>query len=80
MVLPEVVSRDPNTKEIQGVDYSRLAAILIEAVKSQQRELQTQRRELELLRERIEHLEEPTVTTKFGNGYSDLVSGPKAGN
>jgi hypothetical protein len=35
-VLPEVVSRDPETDEIQGVDDSRLAALLIEAVKSQQ--------------------------------------------
>jgi len=39
-VLPEVVSRDPRTKEVQGVDYARLAALLIEAVKSQQAEIQ----------------------------------------
>ena len=39
-VLPEVVSRDPETNEVQGVDYSRLAALLIEAVKSQQAEIQ----------------------------------------
>jgi hypothetical protein len=39
-VLPEVVSRDPRTKEAQGVDYARLAALLIEAVKSQQAEIQ----------------------------------------
>ncbi len=39
-VLPEVVSRDSETNEVQGVDYARLAALLIEAVKSQQAEIQ----------------------------------------
>jgi hypothetical protein len=39
-VVPEVVSRDPRSQEVQGVDYSRLAALLIEAVKTQQAEIQ----------------------------------------
>jgi len=39
-VVPEVVSRDPKSQEVQGVDYSRLAALLIEAVKTQQVEIQ----------------------------------------
>jgi hypothetical protein len=39
-VVPEVVSRDPKSQEVQGVDYSRLAALLIEAVKTQQAEIQ----------------------------------------
>jgi hypothetical protein len=39
-VVPELVFRDPETKEVQGVDYSRLAALLIEAIKSQQVEIQ----------------------------------------
>lgn len=39
-VVPEVVSRDPETNEVQGVDYARLTALLIEAVKSQQAEIQ----------------------------------------
>jgi hypothetical protein len=38
-VVPEVVSHDPKTHEAQGVDYSRLAALLIEAVKTQQSEI-----------------------------------------
>ena len=38
-IVPEVVSHDPVTNEVQGVDYSRLAALLIEAVKSQQAEI-----------------------------------------
>jgi hypothetical protein len=39
-VVPEVVSRDPRSQEVQGLDYSRLAALLIEAVKTQQAEIQ----------------------------------------
>jgi hypothetical protein len=39
-VVPELVARDPETREVQGVDYSRLSALLIEAVKTQQAEIQ----------------------------------------
>jgi hypothetical protein len=35
-VVPEVVSYEKNGKDAQGVDYSRLTALLIEAVKQQQ--------------------------------------------
>jgi hypothetical protein len=48
-VVPEVVSRDPKTKQVQGVDYSRLAALLIEAVKSQQVEIQHLKAQIEQL-------------------------------
>jgi hypothetical protein len=48
-VVPEVVSRDPDTHEVQGVDYSRLAALLIEAVKSQQAEIQQLKGRIEQL-------------------------------
>jgi hypothetical protein len=48
-VVPEVVSRDPDTHEVQGVDYSRLAALLIEAVKSQQAEIQQMEARIEQL-------------------------------
>jgi hypothetical protein len=39
-VLPEVVSYEDNGKDARGVDYSRLTALLIEATKEQQREIQ----------------------------------------
>lgn len=39
-VIPEVVSRDPLTRKVQGVDYSRLSALLIEAIKDQQHEIE----------------------------------------
>ena len=39
-VVPEVVAHDPETHEVEGVDYSRLVALLIEAVKAQQAEIE----------------------------------------
>jgi Chaperone of endosialidase len=41
-VVPEVVSFEKNGKD--GVDYSRLTALLIEAVKQQQKQITTQQR------------------------------------
>jgi hypothetical protein len=48
-VVPEVVSRDPETHEVQGVDYSRLTALLIEAVKTQQAEIDQLKGQLQQL-------------------------------
>jgi len=39
-ILPEIVAQNPDTRQIEGVDYSRLTALLIEAIKSQQVEIQ----------------------------------------
>jgi hypothetical protein len=39
-VVPEVVTYEENGKDARGVDYSRLTALLIEATKEQQREIQ----------------------------------------
>jgi len=38
-VVPEVVTYEDNGKDARGVDYSRLTALLIEAVKQQQKEI-----------------------------------------
>jgi len=38
-VVPEVVSYEANGKDATGVDYSRLTALLIEAIKQEQREI-----------------------------------------
>jgi hypothetical protein len=38
-VVPEVVGYEKNGVDVQGVDYSRLTALLIEAVKEQQAEI-----------------------------------------
>jgi hypothetical protein len=38
-IIPELVSHDPRTNEVEGVDYARLTVLLIEAVKAQQAEI-----------------------------------------
>ena len=43
-VVPEVVSYEANGKDAQGVDYGRLTALLIEAVKQQQQQVAAQQR------------------------------------
>jgi hypothetical protein len=45
-VVPEVVSYEENGKDARGVDYSRLTALLIEATKEQQREIQREQADL----------------------------------
>jgi hypothetical protein len=46
-VVPEIVAKDPKSREIQGVDYSRLSALLIEAVKTQQAEIDALKTEVQ---------------------------------
>jgi len=41
-VVPEVVSYEENGKDARGIDYARLTALLVEAVKEQQKEVQQQ--------------------------------------
>jgi hypothetical protein len=48
-ILPEIVSREPVTNEVQGVDYSRLTALLIEAVKTEQAEIRQLQARLDAL-------------------------------
>jgi uncharacterized small protein (DUF1192 family) len=38
-VVPEVVSDEKDGEDASGVEYSRLTALLIEAIKTQQREI-----------------------------------------
>jgi Chaperone of endosialidase len=45
-IVPEVVSWEKNGKDAQGVDYSRLTALLIEATKEQQRLIQKQQEQI----------------------------------
>jgi len=45
-VVPEVVSYEENGKDARGVDYSRLTALLIEAVKQQQTQIAVQQSQL----------------------------------
>lgn len=45
-VVPEVVTYEKNGKDAQGVDYSRLTALLIEATKEQQALIRTQQQQI----------------------------------
>ena len=48
-VVPEVVAFDENTKAPKAIDYSRLTALLVEAVKQQQEEINGLRTQLDRL-------------------------------
>jgi hypothetical protein len=55
-VVPELVSFENNGKDARGVDYSRLTALLIEAVKQQQRQISAQQRQIKSQRSQIARL------------------------
>src|SRR5438445_10493931 len=64
-VVPELVFRDPETKEVQGVDYSRLSALLIEAVKTQQAEIQQLKAQVRQLSYDRQSFDGSTVTASL---------------
>ena len=49
-VIPQVVSFEENGKDARSVDYARLVAVLIEAVKEQQEEIEALKKIVESLR------------------------------
>jgi hypothetical protein len=51
-VLPEIVQYEENGKDARSVDCGRIVSVLIEAVKEQQREIDTLRREVDSLKQR----------------------------
>jgi len=69
-VVPEVVNYEKNGKDAQGVDYSRLTALLIEAVKQQQKQIQKQQRQIALLTGKVSVLESALRTA--GQGEKSL--------
>ena len=46
-VIPEIVAYEENGKDAKSVDYARLVAVLIEAVKEQRRQMKTERDQLQ---------------------------------
>jgi len=52
-VIPEAVDYEENGKDARGLDYSRLVAVLIEAVKEQQTQIETLKAEVQNLAKRI---------------------------
>lgn len=63
-VVLEVVSYEPNGKDARGVDYSRLTALLIEAVKQQQKQIAAQHHEIARLTRKVGVLESSLRTTQ----------------
>lgn len=63
-VVPEVVAYEANGEDARSVDYSRLVAVLIEAVKEQQKEIEEQEATIAILAERLEALEQATAGSR----------------
>ena len=59
-VVPEVVTYAPNGVDAERVDYARLVALLVEAVKAQQTQIDADRAALDALRTRLDALERAT--------------------
>jgi trimeric autotransporter adhesin len=72
-VLPEVVSWEKNGKDAQGVDYSRLTALLIEAMKQQQGLIRQQEKQIREQRAQLAH-----VATQLGTlqAMLETIQGP----
>jgi trimeric autotransporter adhesin len=73
-VVPEVVSYEPNGKDATGVDYSRLTALLIEAVKQQQGEISALRRQLQRRAAREAELESRLARMEQDQGQTQVAA------
>jgi hypothetical protein len=56
-VVPEVVSYEDNGKDARGIDYARLTAVLVEAVKQQQAEIRQEQKQISRLQSEIRALQ-----------------------
>ena len=56
-VVPEVVSYEDSGKDARGIDYARLTALLVEAVKQQQGEIKRQQAQIRRLESEVRVLE-----------------------
>ncbi|MGO9274849.1 MAG: tail fiber domain-containing protein [Terriglobia bacterium] len=56
-VVPEVVSYEESGKDARGIDYARLTALLVEAVKQQQSEIQQEKSQIRRLEAKVRRLE-----------------------
>jgi hypothetical protein len=74
-VVPEVVTWEENGKDAQGVDYGRLTALLIEAVKEQQSLIREQKEQITQLNREVQTLQ---VTLKTNGQAAPVVQSVKA--
>ena len=63
-VVPEVVTWNPNGKDAEGVDYSRLTALLIEATKEQQALIHEQQKQIQAQQAQIAQLASQVKTIR----------------
>ncbi|HBB67219.1 MAG TPA: hypothetical protein DCZ93_07950, partial [Elusimicrobia bacterium] len=56
-VIPELVAYEENGVDARSVDYARLTAVLVEAVKEQQKHIENQQKEIESLKSKVMKLE-----------------------
>lgn len=75
-VVPEVVSYEENGRDARGVDYTRLTALLIEAVKQQQRQIRAQQSQIRAQQQQIARLNNTAgilqAASPAGNGRRPL--------
>lgn len=57
-VFPEMVQYEENGVDARSVDYSRMVAVLVEAMKDQQREIERQQEHVAQLMDRLDRLEQ----------------------
>ena len=71
-VVPEVVAWEKDGKNAKGIDYARLTALLIEAVKEQQKLVQEQKQQLKVQQTQISQLtsQVKTIQTALHNSQS----------
>ncbi len=62
-IFPELVTYEPDGKNAIALDYDKLSAVTIEAIKEQQREIEKQGKENSELREEIQELKEALTKT-----------------
>jgi hypothetical protein len=63
-VVPEVVSYEANGKDAQGIDYARLTALLVQAVKEQESQIQRQQSQIKQQQAEIQRLESAVEALK----------------
>jgi hypothetical protein len=76
-IVPEVVSWDSNGKDAQGVDYSRLTALLIEATKEQQELINSQQKQIaaQQVRMKVQQSEIAKLASEIRMVQTTLKSG-----
>ena len=77
-VVPEVVTYEANGKDARGVDYSRLTALLIEAVKQQQKQIAVQGEQIRKMRSKNALLE--SKLSKLQGSVNQLRQAKKVGS